>query len=80
MTVQCIDVNNPLQQFSSTSICIYLLKLYDKSIIILLANVLANICSGMNKIPLILKMVYTCNVKRLEEVEKLGRNECTLHR
>ena len=25
-------------------------------------------------------MVYTCNVKGLEDVEKLGRNECTLHR
>ena len=25
-------------------------------------------------------MVYTCIVKGLEEVEKLGRNECTLHR
>ena len=28
---------------------------------------------------MILWMVYTCNVKGLEEVEKLGRNECTLH-
>ena len=25
-------------------------------------------------------MVYTCNVKGLEEVEKLDRNECTLRR
>ena len=25
-------------------------------------------------------MAYTFNVKRLEEVEKLGRNECTLSR
>ena len=25
-------------------------------------------------------MAYTCNVKGLEELEKLGRNECTLHR
>ena len=24
--------------------------------------------------------IYTCNVKELEEVEKLGGNECTLHR
>ena len=24
-------------------------------------------------------MVYTCNVKGLEEAEKLGRNECNLH-
>ena len=29
---------------------------------------------------MILWMAYTCNVKGLEEVEKLGRNECTLHR
>ena len=63
-----------------TSNCKYLLKLYYKSIIILLANVLANICSEISKIWLILWMVYTCNVKGLEEVEKLGRNECTLHR
>ena len=41
---------------------------------------LANICSEINKIQLILWMVYTCNVKGLEEVKKLGRNECTLHR
>ena len=25
-------------------------------------------------------MVYTCNGKGLEEVERFGRNECTLHR
>ena len=25
-------------------------------------------------------MVSTCNVKGLEEVEKLSRNECSLHR
>ena len=49
-------------------------------IFILLGNVLANICSEVTKIWLILWMVYTCNVKGLEEVEKLGRNECTLHR
>ena len=51
-----------------------------KSIIILLKNDLTNICSKISKIRLILSMVYTCNVKGLEEVEKLGRNECTLHR
>ena len=33
-----------------TSNCIYLFKLYDKSIIILLANVLACICSEISKI------------------------------
>ena len=25
-------------------------------------------------------MVYICNVKGLQEVEKLGKNECILHR
>ena len=25
-------------------------------------------------------MVYACNVKGLEEVQMLGKNECTLHR
>ena len=25
-------------------------------------------------------MIYTCNVKGLEEVEKLGINKCNLHR
>ena len=25
-------------------------------------------------------LTYTCNVKGLEEVDILGRNECTLHR
>ena len=47
---------------------------------ILLANVLASICSEISKIRLILWMVCTCNVKGLQEVEKLNRNECTLHR
>ena len=68
------------RQFSNTSDCINLLKLYATSVIILLGNVLVNICSEISKIWLILWMVYTCNVKGLEEVEKLGRNECTLHR
>ena len=59
---------------------IYLLKLHDKSIAILLKNDLTNFCREISKIQLILGMVYTCNVKGLEEVEKLDRNECTLHR
>ena len=46
----------------------------------MLENVLANICSEISKTWLILWKVYTCNLKGLEEVEKLGRNECTLHR
>ena len=60
--------------------CIYLLKLYYKSVIILLTNNLTNIWSEISKIRQILWMVYTCNVKGLEDVEKLGRNGCTLHR
>ena len=64
--------------FQTCLYCIYLFKLYDKSIIILLTNVLANICSEISQIRLILLMVYTCNVKGLEEVQKLGRNKCTL--
>ena len=59
-------------------------QLYDKSIIILLKNVLTIICSEISKILLTIWMVYvyiaTFNVKRLEEVEELDRNECTLHR
>ena len=46
----------------------------------LLTNDLTNICSEISKTRLILSIVYTCNVKGLEEAEKLGRNECTLHR
>ena len=46
--------------FQTCLYCIYLLKLYDKSIIILLTNDLTNICSKISKIRLILWMVYTC--------------------
>ena len=58
----------------------YLLKLCAKLIIILLTNDLTNICSEISKIRLILWMDSTCKVNRLEEVEKLSRNECNLHR
>ena len=54
------------RQFSNTSDCINLLKLYATSVIILLGNVLVNICSEISKIWLILWMVYTCNVKGYE--------------
>ena len=47
---------------------------------ILLTNDLTNICSKISKIRLILWMVYKCNVKGLEEVERLVRNKCTLDR
>ena len=64
-----------------TFLCyIYLFKLYDKSIIILLTNNLTKIWSKISKVRLILWMVYACNVKGLEEAGKLGRDECTLHR
>ena len=53
-------------------------------IITLLTNDLASMYSEISKIRLILCMVYTysvkANVKEQEAVEKLGRNECTLHR
>ena len=61
--------------------CVYLFKLYDKSVNILLASDLTNICSEISKHRSILWMVFTCNlkanVKGLEEVENLGRNEGT---
>ena len=53
--------------------CMYLLKLYEKIIIILLTNVLVNIGSEIRKIQFILWMVYTYNAKGLEKVEKMGR-------
>ena len=76
----CWSKQSTSNNFQMCLYCIYLLKLYDKSIIILLTNDLTNICSEISKIRLILWMAYTCNVKGLEEVEKLGRNECTLNR
>ena len=57
--------------FKTCSYCIYLLKLYDKSIIILLTNDLISISSEISKIRLILWTVYTCNMKRLEEYLKI---------
>ena len=68
------------KSFQMCFYCIDLLKLYYKSTIIMLRNILSNIWSEISKNQLIFLMVYTCSVKRLEEVEKLGRNECTLHR
>ena len=56
--LQCIGVNNPLQ---TVLYCVYLFKLYDKSIIIALTDDLVNIYSEISKIWLILWMVYTCN-------------------
>ena len=68
------------KSFQMCLYCIYLLKLYYKSLIILLTNNLTKIWSKVSKIWLILGMVYTCNVKGMKEVLKLGRKECTLHR
>ena len=51
----------------------HLLILYEESIIVFLANVLVKIRSEISKIWLTLWMVYTCNLKELGEVEKLGR-------
>ena len=43
---QCIDVNNP----RTVLYCVYLVNLYDKSIIILLTNDLTYIYSEISKI------------------------------
>ena len=53
---------------------IYLLKLHSISIILLVENNLVNICSEITKIWMNLWMIYTCNMKGLEEVEKMGRS------
>ena len=70
--------------FQKCSYSVYLFKLHDSLIIILLTTDLTNICSKISKARLIWWMVYTYNVKAtvkgLKEVKKLGRNECTLHR
>ena len=55
--------------------------MYGITIIILLTNDLTDLCGEISKIRLVLWMVYTCNVKGLEEVEMLGNVlyivECT---
>ena len=50
--IENLDVNNALQTVSKRVyiVAIYLLKLYDKLIIILLTNDLTNICSEISKI------------------------------
>ena len=53
---------------------IYLCKLYDILIAMLLTNDLTNICNEISNIQLILGMAYTCNVKGFEEFEKISRN------
>ena len=62
---------------------VYIYSSYDKSIITLLTNVLVNICSEnkQNSIDFMSgwRKGWKWNMKGLEEVEKLGRNECALH-
>ena len=50
-----------------------LFKLYDISVIMLPTNNIIRICSEISKILFILRMVYTCGVKGIEENEKMGR-------
>ena len=72
--LQCVYVNKPLQKvFEKCLYCIYLFKLHDTSIIMLLINDVTNICGEISKIQLILLMAYTCNLKGLQEGEKMDR-------
>ena len=48
--------------------------------ILFLKNNLINICSEMTKIRMNLWMIYTCNMKGLEKVEKMVRTWMYLHR
>ena len=54
------------KRFQTCLYCIY---------IMLLTNDLAKICGEMSKIWLMLWIAYTCNVKGLKEVEKMGWKE-----
>ena len=70
--LQCVYVNKPLQKvFKKCLYCIYIFKLHDTSIIMLLINDLTNNCGEISKIQLILLMAYTCNLKGLQEGEKM---------
>ena len=53
--------------FQTCLYCLCLLKLYDKSIVILLTNDLTNVCSEISKIRLILWIVY-----RYLQCERVG--------
>ena len=73
------SVLNPFQKVSKHVCTVYTYSncMMNQSIIILLTNDLANICSEISKVWLILWMIYAWNVKGLGgEAEKLGRNEC----
>ena len=64
---------NHFKKFLNVFCVIYLLKLYSVAIIMLLINNVTNICSEITKIWMNLWMVHTGNMKRLQEVEKMGR-------
>ena len=68
----CWRAQTTSKNFQTCLYCVYLLKLYDISIIIFLKNYLTKICGEISKIWLILWMPYVCRVKVLEEAEKLG--------
>ena len=59
--------------FQTCLYCIYLFKLYDMSIIMLLTSDLTNICRKISKIRLILWMAYTRNVKGFKKVTKIWK-------
>ena len=71
----CWCKQTTIDSFQTCLYYLYLVKLYNKWIIILLIKNLTNIYRKISKYRLILWMVYTCIVKLLEEAEKLGRNE-----
>ena len=60
------------KSFQMCFYCIYLFKLYDKLIFLLLTIDLTNICSEISEIRLILWMVYTSSV---EEVQRAGESQ-----
>ena len=54
--------------------CTYLFKLYNVLIILLLTNFLNIICSKISNIRMNSWLAYNCNVKGLEENEKMSRS------
>ena len=74
-----LDENKPLQN-AFKRIYHYLFKLYSTSIILLLKNSLANICSEISKLGMNLIMVYTCNMKSPGKYTRWEEGERALHR
>ena len=60
--------------FSLRLWCICLFKLYDIYNQLYDITTLTKFCCEISKSRVILRTVYTCNVKELEEVEKMDRN------